>query len=102
MVTIMLERIAQLVAAGKTLEQVKAAGVTLDYDGVYGTTTGPWTTEMFITAAHHELSAAAARERSSRGTSTAPGRRAAAGAAAGPVTAPGSARKGPADPFDGT
>ena len=103
MITIIRERIAQLVAEGRTLEQVKAAGVTLEYDGVYGTKSGPWTTDMFITAAYTELSAAAARERSSRGPSALPGRRAPAGvaAAAGRAAAP-AARKGPADPFDGT
>ena len=42
---------------------MKAARVTLDYDGVYGTTTGPWTTDAFIEAAFKELSAAAARDR---------------------------------------
>jgi glyoxylase-like metal-dependent hydrolase (beta-lactamase superfamily II) len=99
MVTIIRARIAQLVAEGKSLEQVKAAGVTLDYDGVYGTTTGPWTTEMFITAAYNELSAAAAKERSSRGPSAGPARVAAAAPAAASRTA---ARRGPADAFDGT
>jgi hypothetical protein len=98
MVTIIRDRIAELVAEGKTLEQVKAAGVTLDYDGVYGTTSGPWTTDMFLAAAYAELSAAAARDRSSRGPSAAPGRRAGATAAARPAPA---ARRGPADPFDG-
>jgi glyoxylase-like metal-dependent hydrolase (beta-lactamase superfamily II) len=99
MLTIIRDRIAQLVAEGKTLEQVKAAGVSLDYDGVYGTSTGPWTTDMFHAAAYAELSAAAARDRSSRGPAAAPGRRPAAapaGRAATPV------RRGPADPFDGT
>jgi glyoxylase-like metal-dependent hydrolase (beta-lactamase superfamily II) len=103
MVTIIRDRIAQLVAEGKTLEQVRAAGVSLDYDGVYGTTAGPWTTDMFIAAAYAELSAAAARERSSRGPSAAPGRRAPAGsppAAAARAASP--VRRGPADPFDGT
>ena len=40
MLTIIRDRVAQLVAEGKTLEQVKAAGVSLDYDGVYGTSIG--------------------------------------------------------------
>ena len=35
---------------GKTLEQVKAAKPTFDYDGLYGATTGPWTTDMFVEA----------------------------------------------------
>jgi hypothetical protein len=35
---------------------VKAAKLTLDYDGLYGATTGPWTTNMFIEAIYRELS----------------------------------------------
>jgi hypothetical protein len=31
-----------------TLEQVKAARPTMDFDGRYGSTTGPWTTDMFV------------------------------------------------------
>jgi hypothetical protein len=105
MLTIIRDRIAQLVAEGKTLEQVKAAGVSLDYDGVYGTSTGPWTTDMFLAAAYAELSASAARDRSSRGPSAAPGRRA---AAPSPAASPAAgarpaapARRAAADPFDG-
>jgi cyclase len=97
MITIIRDRIAELVAEGRTLEQVKAAGVSLDYDGVYGTSTGPWTTDMFLAAAYAELSAAAP-DRSSRGPSAAPGRRAGTAAATRP---PAATRRGPADPFDG-
>jgi hypothetical protein len=39
-----------------TLEQVKAAKPTLDYDGLYGSTTGPWTSDMFVEAIYRELS----------------------------------------------
>ena len=38
-----------------TLEQVKAARPTLDYDGRYGADTGPWTTAMFIEAIYKDL-----------------------------------------------
>jgi hypothetical protein len=38
-----------------TLEQVKAAKPTLDYDGIYGATRGPWTTDMFIEAVYRSL-----------------------------------------------
>src|SRR5262249_42875066 len=55
--TIIADRITQLVLEGKTLEQVRAAGVSLDYDGVYGATTGPWTTDMFLDAAYREIKA---------------------------------------------
>jgi hypothetical protein len=27
----------------------------MDYDGLYGSTTGPWTTDMFIEAAYKSL-----------------------------------------------
>ncbi len=55
--TIIADRVTQLVLEGKTVEQVKAAGVSLDYDGVYGTTSGPWTTEMFIDTVYKEIKA---------------------------------------------
>jgi glyoxylase-like metal-dependent hydrolase (beta-lactamase superfamily II) len=55
--TIIADRITQLVLEGKTLEQVKAAGVSLDYDGVYGATSGAWTTDMFVEAAYREIKA---------------------------------------------
>jgi cyclase len=38
-----------------TLQQVKAARPTADYDPRYGSTTGPWTTEMFIEAVYTTL-----------------------------------------------
>jgi len=55
--TIIADRVTQLVLDGRTLEQVKAAGVSLDYDGLYGATTGPWTTEMFVEAVYREIKA---------------------------------------------
>ena len=56
MLTIVRDRVQDLIKKGMTLEQVKAARPTLDYDGRYGATTGPWTTEMFIEAAYRDLS----------------------------------------------
>jgi glyoxylase-like metal-dependent hydrolase (beta-lactamase superfamily II) len=50
MVTILRDRIQDMVKKGMSLEQVKAAKPTADYDGRYGATTGPWTTDMFIEA----------------------------------------------------
>jgi cyclase len=55
MVTIIRDRIQDLVAQGKTLAQVKAAKPTADYDGRYGATTGPWTTDMFIEAVYRNV-----------------------------------------------
>jgi glyoxylase-like metal-dependent hydrolase (beta-lactamase superfamily II) len=56
-VTIIADRITQLILDGKTLDQVKAAGVSIDYDGLYGATSGEWTTNMFIEAAYREIKA---------------------------------------------
>jgi glyoxylase-like metal-dependent hydrolase (beta-lactamase superfamily II) len=55
MVTIVRDRIQDLIGAGKSLAEVKAAGPTRDYDGRYGATSGPWTTEQFIEAIFREL-----------------------------------------------
>jgi len=56
MVTIIRGRIQYYIKQGMTLEQVKAAKPTLDYDGLYGSTTGPWTSDMFVEAIYRELS----------------------------------------------
>jgi cyclase len=56
MATIVRGRIQALIKKGMTLDQVKAAKPTLDYDGLYGTTKGPWTTDMFVDAVYRELS----------------------------------------------
>jgi glyoxylase-like metal-dependent hydrolase (beta-lactamase superfamily II) len=56
MVTIIRDRIQDMVKKGMTLEQVKAAKPTRDYDPLYGTTSGPWTTDMFVDAAYRSLS----------------------------------------------
>ena len=45
-----------MIDKGMTLEQVKAARPTLDYDPRFGATTGPWTTDMFVTAVYRSLS----------------------------------------------
>jgi cyclase len=68
MLVIIRDRIRSLVQKKMTLEQVRAARPTLDYDGRYGTDTGPWTTAMFIEAIYREMSAAAgsAGQRSAR------------------------------------
>jgi glyoxylase-like metal-dependent hydrolase (beta-lactamase superfamily II) len=56
MVTIVRDRIQDMVTRGMTLAQAKAARPTLDYDGRYGATAGSWTTEMFIDAVYRNLS----------------------------------------------
>jgi cyclase len=55
MVTIIRDRIRDMVKKGMTLDQVKAARPTLDYDGRYGAKTGAWTTDMFIDAVYRNL-----------------------------------------------
>jgi cyclase len=55
MVTIIRDRVQDLVAKGKTLDQVKAAKPTLDYDGRYGADNGPWTTAQFVEAVYKSL-----------------------------------------------
>jgi len=56
MVTIVRDRIQDLIRRGQTLDQVKAARPTLDYDPLYGTSTGFWTTTAFVEAAYKSLS----------------------------------------------
>ena len=56
MVTIIRDRIQAFIKKGMSLDQVKAARPTRDYDSRYGADTGPWTTAMFIEAIYHNLS----------------------------------------------
>jgi len=56
MVIVIHDRLRSMIDAGMTLEEVKAAQPTKDYDPVYGATTGFWTTENFIEAAYRSLS----------------------------------------------
>jgi cyclase len=58
MITIIRDRIQDGVKRGLTLEQVKAAKPTLDYDARWGATTGFWTTDQFIEAVYKDLSKA--------------------------------------------
>jgi cyclase len=60
MVVIVRDRVRALLAKKLSLEQVKAARPALDYEGRYGSDTGPWTTAMFIEAIYRELSTEAA------------------------------------------
>ena len=57
MVTIIRDRVQDMIKKGMTLDQVKAAKPTADYDGLYGSDTGPWTTAMFVEAGYRSLSA---------------------------------------------
>lgn len=60
MLVILRDRVQALIKAGKTLEQIKAARVTADYDDRFGANAGPWTTDMFIGAVYQSLKTPAA------------------------------------------
>jgi len=55
MIHIIRDRVQDLIKKGMTLEQVKAARPTMDFDRRYGSTTGPWTTDMFVEAVYRSL-----------------------------------------------
>lgn len=57
MLTIIRDRIQDMIKKSMTLQQVKAAKPTSDYDPRWGATTGLWTTDMFVEAAYQSLSA---------------------------------------------
>jgi glyoxylase-like metal-dependent hydrolase (beta-lactamase superfamily II) len=55
MLTIVRDRVQDLIDKGMTVDQVKAAKPTMDFDGRYGSDTGSWTTAMFIDAVYKSL-----------------------------------------------
>ena len=55
MLTIVRDRIQALIADGKTLEQVRIAQPTLDYDARYGAVSGPASPDAFVTAVYESL-----------------------------------------------
>jgi cyclase len=56
-VTIVRDRVQDLIDEGKTLAQVKTANPTLGYRSQYGADSGPWTTDMFVEVIYNELAA---------------------------------------------
>jgi glyoxylase-like metal-dependent hydrolase (beta-lactamase superfamily II) len=60
MVTIVRDRVDAMRKKGASLAQVMAARPTLDWDPRYGSTTGPWTTAMFVEAVYRSLTPAGA------------------------------------------
>ncbi|MEP7310775.1 MAG: MBL fold metallo-hydrolase [Acidobacteriota bacterium] len=56
-ITIVRDRVQNLIEQGKTLAEVKTANPTLGYRSEYGTDTGPWTTDMFVEVVYNELAA---------------------------------------------
>ena len=55
MVTIIRDRVKDSIKKGMTLAQVKASRPTMDFDPRFGSTAGPWTTEMFVEAVYKSL-----------------------------------------------
>jgi glyoxylase-like metal-dependent hydrolase (beta-lactamase superfamily II) len=55
MLTIIRGRVQDMVKRGMTLEQVKAAKPSFDYDPVFGSRTGKWTTDKFIETVYREV-----------------------------------------------
>ena len=55
MMVMIRDRVADSIKSGMTLQQVKAARPTMDFDGRYGANTGSWTTDMFIEAVYRSL-----------------------------------------------
>ena len=55
MIVIVRDRIRDMIKKGATLDQVKAARLTADYDTRYGANSGPWTTATFVEAVYNSL-----------------------------------------------
>ncbi len=59
MITIIRDRVQDMIKKGMTMDQVVAAGPAQDYAQRYGATSGPWTTTQFIQAVYQTLKPAA-------------------------------------------
>jgi glyoxylase-like metal-dependent hydrolase (beta-lactamase superfamily II) len=55
MLTIIRGRVQDMVRKGMKLDQVKAARPSFDYDKLYGSSTGPASTDKFIETVYHEV-----------------------------------------------
>ena len=55
MITIIRDRVRDLVKAGRSLEQVKAAGPARGYAARYGNDRGDWTTDEFVEAVYRSV-----------------------------------------------
>jgi glyoxylase-like metal-dependent hydrolase (beta-lactamase superfamily II) len=55
MVTIVRDRVVDLMKAGMTLERIKAASPARGYTRRYGSDSGPWTTNDFVEAVYRSL-----------------------------------------------
>jgi len=57
MVTIIRDRVQDMIKRGMTLDQIKAARPTRDWDRRFGREAGAWTTAMFVDAVYQSLAA---------------------------------------------
>ena len=55
MLTIVRDRVQTMIETGLSVEDVVAARPSLEYDGIYGSDTGPWTTRMFLEEVYEDL-----------------------------------------------
>ncbi len=55
MMTIIRDRVQDMIRRDMTLDQVKAAKPTEDWDGRFGHSSGAWTTDMFVEAVYRSL-----------------------------------------------
>jgi glyoxylase-like metal-dependent hydrolase (beta-lactamase superfamily II) len=55
MTVILRDRVQDMIKKGMTLDQIKAAKPTADYEARYGSTTGFWTTDKFLEAVYRTL-----------------------------------------------
>ena len=55
MVTIVRDRVQAMVKKGMTLQQIKAAKPSLEYDGIYGMKPGPGSTDQFLETVYTSL-----------------------------------------------
>jgi glyoxylase-like metal-dependent hydrolase (beta-lactamase superfamily II) len=61
MLTIVRDRIRSAIDGGATLAEVEQGRPALDYAGIFGASTGPWTTDTFIEAIYRDLENGSAR-----------------------------------------
>lgn len=55
MLTIIRDRLLAMIGKRMTLDQIQAARPTMDYDPLYGSVSGAWTTDKFVEAAYRSL-----------------------------------------------
>jgi glyoxylase-like metal-dependent hydrolase (beta-lactamase superfamily II) len=55
MLTIIRDRIQSSIGKGDSLATVRQSRPALDYAGIFGATTGPWTTDAFVEAIYRNL-----------------------------------------------